>query len=174
MYIVLVTQKKGMEMNRIKGFVVGLGVGTVIVAGLACGAEDAQEPTEVGQASDAPQLRDQPALGSPQPPLSTGSPLPSLSFDDVDYIHSGSAELPSEEGAVFVIDGTEINSDDLEVVGNTSDGNAPGIQDGLVVYRLADDVTNDVYTFYPGEDHVNPEDGQVFKGQDVWTRWTTR
>jgi len=52
------------------------------------------------------------------------------------------------------------------------EGNTPGILEGLVVYRLKDDGTNDVYTFCPGEDHLIPEDGQIFKGQDVWTRWT--
>ena len=105
---------------------------------------------------------------------SSGSPLPSLKFGDVNYVYSGSAELPSGEGADFVIDGTEISMDDLERVGTTNEGNTPGIQEGLVVYRLKDDGTNDVYTFTPGEDHLNPEDGQIFKGQDVWTRWTTR
>ena len=104
---------------------------------------------------------------------SSGSPLPSLKFGDVNYVYSGSAELPSGEGADFVIDGTEISMDDLERVGTTNEGNTPGIQEGLVVYRLKDDGTNDVYTFNPGEDHLNPEDGQIFKGQDVWTRWTT-
>ena len=108
------------------------------------------------------------------PPASSGSPLPSLKFGDVNYVYSGSAELPLGEGADFVINGTEISIDDLERVGTTNEGNTPGIQEGLVVYHLKDDRTNDVYTFYPGEDHLNPEDGQIFKGQDVWTRWTTR
>ena len=39
-----------------------------------------------------------------------------------------------------------------------------------MVYRLKDDGMNDVYTFYRSEDHVNPEDGQIFKGYDRWTR----
>jgi len=97
-----------------------------------------------------------------------------LKFDDVNYVHSGSAGRPSGEGTVFVIDGIEINLDVLEMVGTTYEGNAAGIQDGVVVYRLKDGGTNDVYTFRLGEDHLNPEDGQIFKGQDVWTRWTTR
>ncbi len=117
-----------------------------------------------------------PALiqGSTPPPASSGSPLPSLKFSDVNYVYSGSAELPLGEGTAFVINGTEISVDDLESLGATSEGNTPGIQDGLVVYRLKNDGTNDVYTFNPGEDHLNPEDGQIFKGQDVWTRWMTR
>lgn len=64
--------------------------------------------------------------------------------------------------------------DDLERVGLASEGKTPGIQEGLVVYRLKNDGTNDVYTFIPGEDQVNPEDGQNFRGQDVWTRWSKR
>ena len=112
--------------------------------------------------------------GSPKPPVSSGSPLPGLKFDNVDYVHGGYAELPSGEGTVIVIDGTEINVDDLDLVGNTSEGNTPGIQDGLMVYRLKGAGTNEVYTFNPGEDHRNPEDGQIFKGQDAWTRWTAK
>ena len=60
--------------------------------------------------------------GSPLPRVSSGSPLapvPSLKFDDVDYVHSGHAERrrPLGEGTVFVIDGTETNLDVLEIVG---------------------------------------------------------
>ncbi len=159
----------------------------LIVAGLACGAEEQQDPTEAGAASDVPQAHHRPAPsgsvaqnapnltpGSPPPPASSGSPEPSLKFDDVNYVHSGSAGRPSGEGTVFVIDGIEINLDVLEMVGTTYEGNAAGIHDGLVVYRLKDSGTNDVYTFRPGEDHLNPEDGQIFKGRDVWIRWTAR
>ena len=96
-----------------------------------------------------------------------------MKFGDVTYRYSGSAELPSGEGADFVINGTEISMDDLERVGTTYEGNTHGIQEGLMVYRLKDDGTNDVYTFRKGEDHLNPEDGQIFKGQDIWIRWTT-
>ena len=91
----------------------------------------------------------------------------------MNYVYSGSAELPPGEGADFVINGTEISMDELERVGTTNGGNTSGIQEGLVVYRLKGDGTNGVYTFNPGEDHLNPEDGQLFKSQDVWTRWTT-
>ena len=80
---------------------------------------------------------------------SSGSPLPSLKFGDVNYVYSGSAELPPGEGADFVINGTEISMDELERVGTTNEGNTSGIQEGLVVYRLKDDGTNDVYTFNP-------------------------
>ena len=111
--------------------------------------------------------------GSPLPPAPSGSPLPSLKFGDVRYVYGGYGEQPSGEGTVFVIDGTEISTDDLVRVGTTNDGNTAGILEGLVVYRLKDDGTNDVYTFRPGEVHVNPEDGQIFEFPAVWTRWTT-
>ena len=127
----------------------------VLLVSAACGGGPAPTPTPT----------------QTMPPVSSGSPLPSLKFDGVDYVHGGYAELPSGEGTIFVIDGTEINVDDLEVVGNTSEGNTSGILEGLVVYRLKGDGTNDVYTFIPGEDHLNPEDGQIFNGRDAWTRW---
>ncbi len=177
-------------MNRIKGFALGLGVATLIVVGVACSGGNDEPP---GSADfDAPPAQDRltpsgsagentPNLthGSPPPPASSGSPLrgspePSLKFGAVNYVHSGSAERPSGEGTVFVIDGIEINLDVLEMVGTTHEGNAAGIHDGLVVYRLKDGWTNDMYTFRPGEDHLNPEDGQIFTGQDSWTRWAGR
>ncbi len=65
------------------------------------------------------------------------------------------------------------DADEQARVGTTNEGNTPGIQEGLLVYQLKDDRTTDVYTFYASEDAVNPEDGQIFEGQDVWTRWTT-
>ena len=113
--------------------------------------------------------------GSLPPPALTGSPLPSLTFDGVGYVHSGYAELPSGEGTVFVIDGSEINLDDLEMVGTTYEGNTPGISEGLQIYRsTGTGDANAVYTFTPGETHVNPEDGQIFEFPAVWTRWTAR
>ena len=110
--------------------------------------------------------------GLTQPPVLSGSPVPSLKFDGVDYVHDGYAELPLGEGTVFVIDGTRVKVDELEVVGTTNEGNTPGIQDGLAVYRLQGAESSEVYTLNPGKDVVNPEDGQVFKGRDSWTRWT--
>ena len=174
-------------MSRIKGFALALGVAMLIVAGLACGAEEKQDPTDTGPPSNDLQARGRSApsgsagqntpnltIGSPQPPVLSGSPMPSLKFDEVDYVHGGSTELALGEGLVFAIQGIETSVDDLESVGNTSEGNTPGIQDGLMVYQLKGSGTNDVYTFRPGEDHLNPEDGKIFKGQDVWTRWTTQ
>ena len=61
----------------------------------------------------------------------------------------------------------------LTVIGQTTEGNTAGIQDGLQVYRhKGRETKNEVYTFRQGKDHVNPEDGQIFKGRDAWTYWT--
>ena len=130
-----------------------------------------------------------PLHGSPPPPVSGGSPLapvpsaaplhgdpgPSLKFGDVNYVYGGSAELPSGEGADFVIDGTEISMDDLERVGTTNEGNTAGIREGLVVYRLKDDGTNDVYTLTPGRSIQDEgEDGHTIRFITIeaeWMRW---
>lgn len=110
---------------------------------------------------------------SSQAPLPSSSPVPSLKFEGVDYVHSTYADSLSGQGTVFfVIEGTEITVDDLELVGTTNEGNAPGIRDGLKVYRLSDGGTDEVYTFIPGQDAVNPEDGRVLKGRDTLTRWS--
>lgn len=150
-------------------------IAVLLLAAVACGSTSAASPNPSEPITVPDQMTTAHLThGSPQPSLPTGSPLPSLAFEGVDYVPSDYAELPSGEGTVFVIDGIEINLDVLEMVGTTHEGNTPGIQEGLVVYRLKDDGTNDVYTFNSGEDHLNPEDGQIFKGQDVWTRWTAR
>ncbi len=111
--------------------------------------------------------------GSLQPPALSGAPLASLKFDGVDYVHNNSTELPSGESALFVIDGTKIKVHDLELVGTTTEGRAPGIDQGLKVYRspIAGDA-DAVYTFTPGRSKVNPEDGQIFEFPAEWTRWT--
>ena len=58
------------------------------------------------------------------------------------------------------------------MVGRTTEGNTACIRDGLQVYRHKGRETNEVYTFRHGKDHVNPEDGQIFRGRDGWTYWT--
>ena len=116
-----------------------------------------------------------PTHGSPQPPVLSGAPEPSLKFDGVDYVHSGSAGLPSGESTTFVIGGIEVNVNDLAVVGTTFEGRAGGLKDGLQVYRssglVVPGTANAVYTFTPGESHVNPEDGQIFESPATWMRW---
>ena len=153
-------------------------IAVLLIAAVACGSTPGVSPNPSEPIADPDQMTTADlSHGSPPPPASSGSPLhgspvPSLKFDGVDYGRSGGAERPSGEGTVFVIDGIEINLDVLEMVGTTHEGNTSGIRDGLIVYRLKTAGTNEVYTFRPGKDHLNPEDGQIFKGQDSWTRWT--
>ena len=168
-----------MDIQRRKTMKGKLGVAIVpfiavlLLAAVACGSTKAASPNPSEPIAVPDQMTTASLThGSPQPSLPTGSPLQSLTFDGVDYVYSGHAERPSGEGTVFVIDGIEISLDVLEMVGATHEGNTAGTQDGLMVYRLKAAGTNQVYTFRPGKDHVNPEDGQVFKGQDSWTRWT--
>ena len=111
------------------------------------------------------------AHGSPPPPPLSGSPLPTLVFGGVRYTHGGSYEAPVGEATTFVIDGIEVHVADLEVEGTTTEGNTHGITDGLQVYRSQTGDTRAVYTFMAGQDRVNPEDGQIFKGRDTWTLW---
>ena len=165
-------------MRKSKIVVAILAMVALLAIAVACG-EDATPTPQPATAvpaptavPSAPSLTPDPTHGSPPPPAPNGSPGPSLTFDGVDYVHSGYAELPSGEGTVFVIDGSEIDLHDLEMVGTTYEGNTPGISEGLQVYRST--VTGDanaVYTFTPEETHVNPEDGQIFEFAAVWTRW---
>ena len=155
-------------------------IAVLLLGAVACGSTTAAGSNPSGPIAVADQSTTADITNvSPPPPASSGSPLhgspePSLNFDGVDYVHGGSAELPSGQGTVFVIDGIEISFDVLDLVGTTHEGNTSGIQDGLTVYRLNTAGTNEVYTFRPGKDHVNPEDGQIFNGQDSWIRWTPR
>ena len=150
-------------------------IAVLLIAAVACGSTQAASPNPSAPVTVPEQMTTADLThGSPQPSLSTGSPEPSLTFGGEDYVHIGAAELPSGEGTNFVIHGIAIILDELETVGTTDKGNTPGIRGGLVVYRLKTAGTNEVYTFSPGKDHVNPEDGLIFKGRDVWTRWTSR
>jgi len=145
----------------------------------ACTSQEAREEPADLSSEQKVDRNDSPTSdlthGSLPPPALSGSPLPSLTFDGVDYVHSGNTELPSGEDTVFVIDGIEIDLGDFEMVGTTYEGNTPGISVGLQVYRST--VTGDanaVYTFRPGQSIVNPEDGQIFEFPAAWTRWTAR
>ncbi len=161
-------------MNRIKGLTLNVGVTALAVIGVACssGPEPAHTPTETSAtsvASPGPVRPTGPSHGSSPPrPFSPG---PSLKFEGVEYVHSGHAEI-AEGAQAFLIGGSEIQVDSLELVGHTTEGNTAGIQDGLQVYRHKARETNEVYTFRQGEDHLNLEDGQLFKGRGGWTYWT--
>ena len=61
-------------MNWIKGLALGLGVATLIVVGLACGAEEAPAPTGAGPASESSQAEGPSTIEpSTEPPLTSGS-----------------------------------------------------------------------------------------------------
>ena len=143
----------------------------LMLIGLACGAGEAPAPKETGSPPESTQAQDRPGpSGSPgestSPVIPGGAPLVSLTHEGTVYYQH---RLSTDEAA-------NLKEDDLELVGSTNESNTryPGATGaGLMIYRLKDGETNDVYTFRPGEDHVNPEDGQIFKGQDVWIRWTT-
>ena len=144
-------------------------MGAVALVGIlvACGGGDAAEP-EVSPKLAEPKVS--PTSADPEPSgISIG---PSLRFEGVQYVYDGYAELETDETSVFVIDGIEIAVGDLEVVGTTNEGNTPGIQEGLKVYRQRSAGTKVVFTFTPGEDMVNLEDGQILSSRDAWTRWT--
>lgn len=104
------------------------------------------------------------------PPVPSGSPLSTVILDGVEYFDSSAEELPSGEGAVIVIDGFEINLDDLELVGTST-----GLPKGVQVYRskVSGDA-NAVYTFAPARSILNPEDGQIREFPALLVRWTTR
>ena len=191
--LVLYRQSRRVGWRAVGMSAVALGVGVLLVVALTLPVStegEAPEPViELGkvvstQPTDAPTTSQEPSSpppdlthGSPPPPALSGAPLAALKFRDVNYVSSGGARRPSGEGADIVFYGTEFNVDDLELVGSTDESNTgyPGATGaGLMIYRLKDGETNDVYTFSPGKDHVNPEDGLIFKGQDEWTRWTAR
>ena len=165
--------QRGKTMKSKFGVAITPLIAFLLLAAVACGSTPAASPNPSEPIAILDQMTTADLThGSPQPSLPTGSPLQRLTFDGVDYIYTGYAELPIGEGTVFVIDGIEINLDVLEMVGTTHEGNTSGIRDGIMVYRLKTAGTNDVYIFRRGKDHVNPEDGQIFKGRDAWIRWT--
>ncbi len=160
-------------MTRIKGVALGLGVATLMVVGLACGAGETQDSAEAGPASDSPQ-----AQGQPQP---SGSP-----------VIAGSPPAPrgslTYEGAVYYQVGTErgkLNEADFELVGATTESYlvAPGSGESLKIYVMKGEAGN-VYTLDSGRS-VQIEDcppGAVEAAQcaitmkpleDLWTRWTS-
>ena len=156
-------------MNRIKGLALGVGVATLIVVGLACGAGEKQNPAGAEPVSDAPQAQDQPGpSGSPgantSPAIPGGAPLVELTYEGAVYYM---AALSTDEAA-------NLNENDLELVGATTESNllAPGSGKSLDIYKLNDREEGYVYTLQPGQSHVNPEDGQIFEFPAVWMRWT--
>ena len=163
-------------INKIWGIAPLIGAVALVGILIACGGGDAAEP-EVSPKLAEPKVSPPPAepkvSPTPADPEPSGISIgPSLRFEGVQFVYDGYAELETDDALVFVIDGTEIAVGDLEVVGTTNEGNTPGIQEGLQVYRQRSGGAENVYTFTPGEDVVNPEDGQILSSRDAWTRWT--
>ena len=133
---------------------------------LSSSAKDAT-PTHL-QATAVPVPITSPAPTAP--PVPSGSPLSTVILDGVEYFDSSAEELPSGEGAVIVIDGFEIDLDDLELVGTST-----GLPKGVQVYRskVSGDA-NAVYTFAPARSILNPEDGRIREFPALLVRWTTR
>jgi hypothetical protein len=154
-------------MNRIRGLGLRIGLATLIVAGLACGAEERQDPAEAGPASDGPQAQDRPAPpGSPgentPPVIPGGAPRAALSYDGAALYQD---PLSTDEA-------TNLDKDDLELVGSITESNilAPGGGERLDVYRLKDSEEGYVYTLEPGQSFQN-EDGGTITIEPEWARW---
>ena len=168
-------------MNRIGSLTLIIGLAVLIVVGLACGAEEKQDPTEAGPASDAPQTQDRPGpSGEPAeaaPPVTGGgtprAPRASLTYEGVVYYGNSLGR----EAAKF-------NEDDLELVGATTESNliAPGSGESLKIYVMKGEAGN-VYTL-SSDRSVQIEDcppGALDASQctitmkaleDKWTRWS--
>ncbi|MFQ5968382.1 MAG: hypothetical protein ACE5MI_12365 [Acidimicrobiia bacterium] len=152
-------------MNRIRGLVLGVGLLTLIVAGLACGADVTQEPAEAGPASEPPQAQERPSPSSEpvevSPPVTGGgaprAPVPYFSYEGVIYHHDKSLEA------------AQFGDDDFELAGSTTESNRVAPGGSLNVYVLKGD-TEHVYTFEPGNSFLN-EDGRTITTKDRWARW---
>jgi hypothetical protein len=146
-----ITRQEENEMIRIKGLALGLGVATLIVVGLACGAG---EPAPAGMGSMVPDLR--------------------LTFEGVDYSGVEILGAASPNGGI-VCCGTPINMDDMELVG-TGAWHQPDVDRSVDVFRPKAGATTDVYTFHPSQtlskvEGAPPED-ETDTTPATWTRWT--
>ena len=162
---------KERAMNRIKGLALGLGVATLIVVGLACGAEEKQDPAEVEPVSDAPQAQGQPGpSGLPGANTSTviprGTPRVNLTYEGAVYYLT----------ALSTDDAANLNEKDLELIGATTESNllAPGSGKSLEIYKLKGGEEGYVYTLQPGGSFRN-EDGHTITTiltEAEWLRWS--
>ena len=101
--------------------------------------------------------------GDTEPVIPGGAPLASLTYGGAVYYQDA---LSREEAA-------NLNENDLELVGSTSESNtlAPGSGQSLNVYRLRGDDEGSVYTLEPGQSFEN-EDGRTITIEPEWLRWT--
>ena len=131
-----------------------------------------------GQTTPVPTPSEQVPQVAENPAISHGMPEPSLAFEGVKYTYSENFyAAPDGEESVFSWPGAQINADDMEAIGTTTEANThwPGEQrlNGfLKVYRLKSEGTTDVYTFTPVEISENSEDGKTITTKASWTRWT--
>lgn len=156
-------------INKISEIAPMMGAVALVGILIACGGGDAAEPEALPTSAEA-----KVSSTSADPEASGISIGPSLEFEGAQYVQDRYAELEADDAVVFVIDGIAIEVGDLEIVGTTNEGNTPGVQGGLRVCRETSGRTANVYTFTPGEDVVNPEDGQILNSRGAWTRWAPR
>ena len=154
-------------MNRTRGLTLSLGLAALTMVGLACGAGETQDPADAGPASDSPQAQGQPRpSGSAgeitSPIILGGAPLVSLTYEGAVYYQ---APLGKEAA--------NLNEDDLDLVGATTESNklAPGGGESLKIYKLKDGEERYVYTVEPGRSFQN-EDGNTITIEAEWIRWT--
>ena len=135
------------------------------MVGLACGAEEKQDPANAGPASDAQQAQGQPGpSGSPGEDNSAvvpaGAPVASLIYEGAVYY-----------GDSRVTDDPKFNEDDLELVAvSESNRLVPGSASGWDIYRLKGSEEGHIYTFDPGQSFLN-EDGRTITIEPEWVRW---
>ncbi len=152
-------------MNRIGRLTLIIGLAVLIVVGLACGAEEKQDPANAGPASDAQQAHGQPGpSGSPgentSPVVPAGAPLANLTYEGaVHYADSLGRDDP------------KFNEDDLELVGvSESNRLVPGSAAGWDIYKLKGGEEGYIYTFEPGQSFLN-EDGRTIMTEPKWVLW---
>ena len=154
-------------MNKIGSLTLLVGLAVLMVVGLACGAEEKQDPANAGPASDAQQAEVQPGpSGSPgentSPVVPAGAPPANLTYEGAVYY-----------GDSFGRDDPKFNEDDFELVGvSVSNPLVPGSATGWDIYRLKGGEEGYVYTFEPGQSFLN-EDGRTITIEPEWVRWIT-
>ncbi len=139
-------------MNRIGSLTLIIGLAVLIVVGLACGAEENQDQSQLGLS------------GSPgedtSPVVPAGSPVASL-------IHEGAIHYADSLGR----DNPRFNEDDLELVGvSKSNRLVPGSAAGWDIYKLKGGEEGYIYTFSPGQSFLN-EDGRTITTEPQWVLW---
>ena len=137
-------------MNRIGSRTRIIGLVALIVVGLACGAEEKQDPANEGPTSGE----------NISPVIAAGSPVANLTYEGAVYYGNSPAS-----------DDPKFNEDDLELVGvSESNQLVPGSATGWDIYGLKGGEEGYVYTFSPGQNFLN-EDGRTITIKPKWVRW---